>query len=106
MSQDQVTWARVHEILEGIIQKWTERHGEPLPGIHDYHWNSPQQLAANRPYGRTLIETGLPARETNLVRFLTSGVGTVPRMPRGGPYLGQDEIEEIVRWIDAGMPEG
>ena len=105
MSQGRVTWSRVHELLEGIIERWTARHGEPALGIHDYHWPTPQTLANNKPYGRQLIEPGKPGRETNLVNFLRTGVGTIPRMPRGGPFLSQDEIQEIEQWIDAGMPE-
>ena len=105
MSQDRVQWSRVSEILESLIQRWIERHGQPAPGIHDYHWTSPQQLANNKPYRMQLIEPGKPGQDTYLVRFLTSGVGTIPRMPRGGPYLSPDEIAEIAQWIDAGMPE-
>ena len=105
MSEDRVTWSRVKELLDGIMGRWEARHGEPMPGIHDYYWNSPQQLANNKPYGRQLIEPGKPGPETNLVIFLRRGVSTIPRMPRGGPFLSEDEIQEIERWIDAGMPE-
>ena len=37
--------------------------------------------------------------------FLSKGVGTIPRIPWGGTLLSEAEIEEIVTWIDAGMPE-
>ncbi len=106
MSEEQVTWPRVKELLDGIMERWTTRHGDPAPGIHDYYWDSPENLANNKPYGRQLIEPGKPASETNLVLFLRSGVRTIPRMPRGGPFLSDSEIQEIERWIDAGMPEG
>ena len=105
MSENQVKWLRVKELLDGIMSRWKERHGEPMPGIHDYYWNTPQQLADNKPYGRQLIEPGVPGAETNLIVFLKSGVRTIPRMPRGGPFLGDAEIQEIADWIDAGMPE-
>ena len=105
MSEGQVRWARVKELLEGIMHRWKARHGEPALGIHDYYWDTPQTLANNRPYGRQLIEPGKAGDETNLVVFLRKGVGTIPRMPRGGPFLSGDEIDEIVRWIDAGMPD-
>ena len=93
------------ELLDGIMHRWTIRHGEPAPGIHDYYWDTPQKLADNKPYGRQLIEQGKPGRETFLVTFLRTGVGTIPRMPRGGPFLSEEEIMEIERWIDIGMPE-
>ena len=104
MSQGQVNWSRVNELLQGIMQRWRSRHGEPALGIHDYHWDSPQALANNKPYGRQLIEPGKPGRETNLILFLRGGQGTIPRMPRGGPYLTDDDINDIEAWIDSGMP--
>ncbi len=105
MSEDQVKWPRVKELLEGIMQRWISRYGQPMPGIHDYYWDTPQALANNKPYGRQLIEPGKPGRETYLVVFLRRGIGTIPRMPRGGPYLSEAEVLEIEGWIDAGMPE-
>ena len=105
MSEEQVKWSRVKELLEGIMQRWKDRHGEPALGIHDYYWDTPQMLANNKPYGRQLIEPGKPGHETYLVTFLRRGIRTIPRMPRGGPYLGEAEIQEIERWIDAGMPK-
>ena len=106
MTNERVTWPRVKELLEKAMASWEERHGPPpAPGIHDYYWNPPQELAANKPYRRQLIEPGKPGRETHLVLFLRKGVGMIPRMPRGGPFLTDGEITEIERWIDAGMPE-
>ena len=105
MSLEQVTWPRVKELLEKSMADWEARHGPPAPGIHEYYWDTPQELAASRPYRRQLIEPGKPGRETHLVIFLRKGVGMIPRMPRGGPFLSEDEIREIERWIDAGMPE-
>ncbi len=105
MSEDVVKWSRVKELLDGIMHRWEARHGPPAPGIHDYYWNSPQELARNKPYGRQLIEPGKPGRETYLVIFLRQGLRSIPRMPRGGPFLSEEEILEIEGWIDAGMPE-
>ena len=105
MSDVLVRWPRVSELLEGIMRRWKDRHGDPMPGIHDYYWATPERLAQNKPYGRQLIEPGVPGKETHLVIFLSKGVGSIPRMPRGGPYLSDEAIEEIVRWIDSGMPE-
>ncbi len=104
MADDRVTWPRVKELLDGIMERWTARHGEPAPGIHDYWWDTPEELAANKPYGRQLIEPGVPGKETFLVVFLRKGIGSIPKMPRGGPFLKEDEVQEIERWIDDGMP--
>jgi hypothetical protein len=105
MSEERVTWPRVKELLDDIMERWIARHGEPALGIHDYWWDTPQELANNKPYGRQLIEPGQPGSETQLVVFLRRGIGTIPRMPRGGPFLSEAKIQEIESWIDAGMPE-
>ena len=102
-----VYWPRVKEILDGIMERWVERRGrKPLPGIHRYYWDSPQQLAESVLSGIRAIEPGLPARETQFVRALARSVGTWGRMPLRGPFLSEAEIDEIVSWIDAGMPQG
>ena len=36
--------------------------------------------------------------------FLRKGIGSIPKMPRGGPFLKEAEVQEIERWIDDGMP--
>jgi hypothetical protein len=55
--------------------------------------------------GKVFIEPGVPGDETNLVTSLRRGFGTIPRMPMSGPFVKEDEIQEVVRWIDSGMPE-
>ena len=102
-----VYWPRVKEILDDIMTRWKERWGrEPYPGIHEYAWDTPQQLAQAVLSGYRAIEPGIPARETHLVRSLARGVGTFGKMPMQGPFLTRAEVDEIVAWIDAGMPEG
>lgn len=102
-----VYWPRVKEILEAIMTRWKARWGrEPYPGIHEYAWDTPQQLAAAVLSGRRAIEPGVPARETHLVRSLARGIGTFGKMPLHGPFLSAAEVDEIAAWIDAGMPEG
>ncbi len=102
-----VYWPRVKDILDGIMERWKERRGrDPLPGIHRYYWDSPQQLADGVLSGVRAIEPGVPGRETQFVRSLARSVGTWGRMPLRGPFLSDAEIDEIVSWIDAGMPEG
>ncbi len=107
-NEDNVTyWPRVKEILENLMGRWEERRGrKPLPGIHRYYWDSAEQLANDTLSGIRAIEPGLPGRETQFVRSLARSVGTWGRMPLRGPFLTEEEIDEIVSWIDAGMPEG
>ncbi len=102
-----VYWPRVKEILDDIMARWIERWGrEPYPGIHEYYWDTPQQLATTVLSGFRAIEPGVPGRDTHLVRSLMRGVGGFGKMPMHGPFLSNTEVEEIVTWIDTGMPEG
>ncbi len=101
-----VYWPRVKGILDGLMDRWKERWGrEPLPGIHTYYWETPQELAESVLSGLRAIEPGLPARETQFVKALARAVATSGRMPLRGPFLSTEEVDEIVSWIDAGMPE-
>ena len=101
-----VYWPRVKAILDGIMERWKTRwEREPYPGIHEYAWETPQQLATTVLSGYRAIEPGVPGRQTHLVRSLARGVGTFGKMPLQGPFLSSAEIDEIVAWIDAGMPE-
>ena len=106
MSDDVVRWPRVQEILADIMQRWERREKRRgLPGIHGYYWDTPQELAEDEAMGMKFIESGVPASETALVVSLRRGLGSIPKMPMGGPFLKEEEIQEIERWIDAGMPE-
>ena len=106
-SAQTVYWPRVKALLDGIMERWKVRwEREPYPGIHEYTWDTPQQLADAVLSGYRAIEPGVPARETHLVRSLVRGVGGFGKMPLQGPFLSNAEIDEIVTWIDAGMPEG
>ena len=102
-----IYWPRVKEILDGIMERWKGRWGrEPYPGIHEYYWDTPQQLQESVLNGYRAIQPGVPGRETNLVRSLYRSCGTFGKMPLRGPFLSRSEVEEIITWIDAGMPEG
>ncbi len=102
-----VYWPRVKEILDGIMARWIERwERQPLPGIHSYYWETPEALQVAVLSGLRAIEPGKPARETNLVKSLARAVGTSGKMPLRGPFLSTEEVDEVVAWIDGGMPEG
>lgn len=106
-NKSEVYWPRVKELLDGSMARWIERWGrEPYPGIHEYYWETPQELAEAVLSGMRAIEPGIPARETHLVRSLARGVGGFGKMPLNGPFLSRAEVDEIAEWIDAGMPEG
>ena len=99
-------WPRVKQLLEEAMARWETREGRKgLPGIHDFHWDSPAHLANDSSMGTRFIEPGLPAEETNLIIALRRGFGSIPRMPMNGPFLRPDEIQEIASWIGNGMPD-
>ena len=105
MSDGEVRWPRVQEILAGIMSRWEARAGRKgLPGIHGYYWDSPEELARDSSMSMRFIEPGMPAKETALVIALRQGLGSIPKMPMGGPFVKEDEVMEIERWIDGGMP--
>ena len=88
------------------MNRWEAREGRKgLPGIHGYYWDTPQELAADESMGMKFIEPGLPGSETALIVSLRTGLGSIPKMPMNGPFIKPDEILEIERWIDAGLPE-
>ena len=102
-----VYWPRVKELLDSVMAKWIERSGrQPLPGIHDFYWETSQALKDSVLSGIRAIEPGIPGRETALVRALARAIGTSGRMPLRGPFLSREETDEIASWIDSGMPEG
>ena len=106
MSDDIVRWERVQQILSEIMQRWELREKRRgLPGIHGYYWDTPQELADDEAMGMKFSEPGVPASDTALIVSLRRGLGSIPKMPMGGPFLKEEEIQEIERWIDAGMPE-
>lgn len=106
MAEAKVRWPRVQEILRQIMERWERRAGRRgLPGIHGFYWDTPQDLANDTSMGKKFIEPGVPAEETALIISLRKGLGSIPKMPMGGPFLTADEIQEVADWIDAGMPE-
>lgn len=108
-----VRWPRIKDILNNSLKKWQEEHGrEPkMKVVHEGHigWETKQELAESNPYGLVLISPDKVGNgkgaETNLVRILTNHIGGYRRMPSRGPYLSPEDIDEIVEWIDAGMPD-
>jgi hypothetical protein len=114
------TFADVKAILHGLITAWTAQHGT-APKLKVYHgsgwdppesaWETKEKLAAAKAVGLQLIDPNLAgkgkAKETNLYIALSTGWPDdgIPRMPRDGPYIADADLNKIVEWIDAGMPD-
>jgi hypothetical protein len=103
--------------VKAILDKLVEGREDNLPFVHgdDFGWTDKARLASAiaRPFGSDpayrLIDPAYVgngrAKETNLYKALTTGVGGYERMPFGGPYATDDEIALIVQWIDDGIPD-
>jgi hypothetical protein len=117
-----VHWPRVKEILDGAIADWTTKNHRPplLKQRHgpSFSWDTKDQItnAVAQIGGSTfrLIDPSLvgngKGRQTNLIIALTDpdGVEGNGQMPNNGPFLTDTHptfIDEIVRWIDDGMPD-
>ena len=106
------TFAAVKAILDGLIASWTAQHGHaPNLTVHDdnFGWDTKKQLAEavafdNRLIAEDLVGNG-KAKETNLYRVLTGTLPGFPRMPKGGPYIGDNDLATLAAWIDANMPD-
>ena len=104
---------RVKQVLDNAVAAWKQKNGrDPALSIHGgtFGWETKQQIAEAKAFGKRLID---PAKvgngqgaQTNLVIALKTGVPPFDRMPAGGPVVPDGEIQEIVQWIDAGMPDG
>ena len=105
-NQPPVYWPRVKEILDDVMHRWEERWGrEGYPGIHEYYRETSQELKDSVLSGYRSIEPGVPGKDTWLVKSLARAVGTYGKMPLKGPFLTRAEGDEIITWIDTGMPE-
>ncbi len=106
-AKKEVYWPRVKEILDKSMEKWIQRWGrQPYPGIHPYYWDSPESLSKCVISSRRMIEPGVPGKDTALVLSLTRGVASTGRMPLRGPFISKEEVDEVIAWIDNGMPKG
>jgi len=107
------TFVHVKEILDNAMTDWSTAHGrQPDLSVHgddSFGWNTKEQLAKSDGFGNVLIDPMLvgngKGNQTNLVIALRTGVPGFPRMPLGGPFLPDDQIDYIAQWIDEGIPD-
>jgi hypothetical protein len=71
-----------------------------------FGWSTRDELMSATAFGLLLVDPALVVAhrgdETNLVVALRTGVSPYPRMPLGGPYVSENQIEEIADWINQG----
>lgn len=111
-----IVFKNVKDILDGALTAWAAANGGP-PDLSGHNtgaapmvWRTKAELLAAWGHGKQLIQpevigNGLGAT-ANLVIDLRTGFGTPPRrMPDGGPYIADADIDTIVAWIDANCPD-
>jgi hypothetical protein len=121
MEPTTVRFADIQAILNRIT---AGRSTEGMKAAHsapNFGWDSLEQLKSivvrpNGQFGQAyplidmdLVKKGLGA-QTNLVQALANptGVDSFGRMPYGGPadrYATPAEIQQIIDWLNAGLPE-
>ena len=104
---------RVKEILDGSLSGWAAANGGLAPDLSGhgatFKWSTKQELLdavghTKRLIDPTMIGNGKGA-QTALVIDLRTGIPRAGRMPKGGPFLSDPEIQEIEDWINDGCPD-
>ena len=106
-------FTRVKEILDQAIAAWQTAHGTPanLSGHGStFLWTTKPALLAAVGHGRRLIQPEVigngKGNQANLILDIRFGpAGPKTRMPEGGPYIPDPQIQEIEDWINAGCPD-
>lgn len=105
-------FADVRAVLDGVIRRWAQAKGrEPDLDVHygAFGWRTRDELVNADAFGMRFIEPHLlgngRAEETRLIQVLRGTSREAPRMPLGGPYATDAEIDTIARWINAGAPD-
>jgi len=107
-------FARVKEILDQAIAAWQAAPGRGAVNLSGhgstFSWTSKPALMEAVGHGRRLIQPEVVGNgkgsQANLIIDLRTGfAGPKSRMPDGGPYIPDPQIQEIEDWINAGCPD-
>ncbi|WP_342737099.1 hypothetical protein [Bradyrhizobium sp. B117] len=102
---------RVKEILDQGMATWQQANGEADLSGHgaSFKWDTKANLLAAIGHGKRLIQPELIGHDgasTNLVVDLRTGISSPAlRMPKGGPFIPDPQVLEIVDWINQGCPD-
>ena len=96
------------EALKRILEAVTVNRN-PVHGGKKRFWNLPRdEFVDATVYGQKVIVVGKP-EESAIIKALKGQEpfdgSQFPRMPLGGPYVNDDDIAFIARWISDGCPE-
>ena len=105
---------RVKTILDGAISTWENAPGNDNPADLSGHgptfsWGTKTALLQAFGHGKQLIQPEVrgngKGNQANLIIDLRAGFPGAGRMPLGGPFIPDSQIQEIQDWIDAGCPD-
>jgi hypothetical protein len=102
---------RVKDILDQGIATWEQQNGPAVLSGHGttFKWDTKANLLAAFGHGKQLIQPELIGKDgasANLVVDLRTGINSPTlRMPKGGPFIPDAQVQEIVDWISQGCPD-
>lgn len=103
---------RVKDILDQGMSVWEKQNGSAADLSNHgptFSWATKAELLAAIGHNKRLIQPeliGNSGDKTNLVIDLRTGItGPALRMPKGGPFIPDDQVQEIVDWINQGCPD-
>lgn len=108
-----VGFTDVRKILDAAIGTWSaQKNRQANLSGHGaaFQWGTKAQLLAAVGHGRQLVQPEVRGNgkgdQANLVIDLRTGLaGPKSRMPEGGPYVADSDIQIIEDWINAGCPD-
>ena len=107
-----MAFMRVKQILDQGLKTWKDVNGDPDLSGHGntFSWATRDALLAAVGHGKRLIQPEVigngKGNQANLIIDLRTGInGPATRMPQGGPFIPDPQIQEIQDWIDAGCPD-
>ena len=108
-------FARVKQILDDAITNWQNDPNNGGPADLSGHgasfsWTTKATLLNAVGHNKRLIQPEMigngQGATTNLVVDLRTGINTpAMRMPLGGPFVPDAQIQEIEDWVNAGCPD-
>jgi hypothetical protein len=103
---------QVKGILDTGMAAWVQAKGRPahLQGHGaTFRWDTKANLLTASGHGKPLIQSevvGKNGAAANLVVDLRTGIDSpLLRMPKGGPFIPDDQIQIIEDWITQGCPD-
>jgi|GEM_PF-6893675 len=110
-----VVFKNVKDILDGALATWKAANGPYDLSGHNtgpapMAWTTKDELLAAWGHGKRLIDPTVigngQGATANLIIDLRTGFGKPPRrMPDGGPYITDVDINTIIAWIDSNCPD-